>query len=232
MVVFSDIAQKAMNGFSTSFETPDGLTLEMVLSNKTAAPFSLFDFSEYLKQTYCNENLLFYQAVIDYKERCIAYFGEENFDFTSKSSILLDPKELLWFETLKNKFEIILQDFILSDSPQEINIPYEIRHQLLTSYQLKQSYNPILLDPACNAVIELLRISAFIPFATDPTRFKKRSGLLKRITTSLKIRYPSSSLDSPPMSPPRTSTWRQINIPDLTLFKASHHMDPHDSCAP
>lgn len=215
MVVFSDIATKAMHGFGSSFETPDGLTLETVLSDKTASPFSLSDFSEYLKQMYCNENLLFYQAVLDYKERCNTYFGQGEFDFTGQSVVSLDAKELLWFETLKNKFEIILQTFILSDSAQEINIPYEIRHQLLTSYQSQQSYHPDLLDPACNAVIELLRISAFIPFATDPARLKKRSGLLKRITTSLKIRYPlSTTTVESPMSPPKTG-WRHINIPDV-----------------
>ncbi|KAG2205000.1 hypothetical protein INT47_002624 [Mucor saturninus] len=197
MVVFSDI----VHGFGSVFETPDGLTLEMVLSDKTSSPFSLFDFSEYLKQTYCNENLMFYQAVMDYKERCSAYFDEE-FDYKHQPE---DSKEILLFETLKNKFEIILQTFILTDATQEINIPYEIRHQLLSSYQRQQCYHPDLLDPACNAVIELLRISAFIPFATDPSRLKKKS-LLKRITTSLKSRYPLASLDSPPMSP--KPTWQ------------------------
>lgn len=182
MVVFSDI----VHGFNAVFETPDGLTLEMVLSDKTSSPFSLFDFSEYLKQTYCNENLMFYQAVTDYKERCEAYFGDGTFDFIYPvKDQQMNKKELLWFETLKNKFEIILQTFILSDATQEINIPYEIRHQLLNSYQTQQCYHPNLLEPACNAVIELLRISAFIPFATDPNRLKKKS-LIRRITTSLK----------------------------------------------
>jgi hypothetical protein len=231
---------------------PEGLTLEMVLLNQTSPPFSLKDFSDYLKVTYCNENLLFYEAVADYKQRCIAYFNLNTneqkpepillsdgipFDFSNQSIHVLSTREKMWFETLKNKFEIILQDFILSDAEQEINIPYEIRHQLLQSYQTQQSYHPALLYPACSAVVELLRISAFIPFATDPHRYycpikKKKeipmpipeqstsNNFLRRITTSLKFRYSSSSntiLDSPPMSPPRLSSWKQINIPDALL---------------
>lgn len=242
-----NFAQKALQGFySTELNGPDGLTLEMVLSDTVDYPFRLKDFQEYLKQTYCNENLLFYQAVIDYKEKCHDYFGfkqEEKtvklldgintFDFSLNQINLLSPKETLLFQTLKNRFENILQDFILSDAPLEINLPYEIRHQLLQSYQLKKSYHPTLLYPACHAVIELLRISAFIPFATDQNRlqlYQKKStfdvGFLKRITTSFKSH--SISIISPPptptptiSSPPaRLSCWKQINT-DLSHFKSS-----------
>ncbi|KAG2234019.1 hypothetical protein INT48_007109 [Thamnidium elegans] len=179
-----NLAQKAFSGFysTNDLNGPDGLTLEMVLSNTIEFPFRLQDFSDYLTQTYCNENLLFYQSVVDYKEKCNIYFNFNNdqqvllvdgislFDFTSNQAHLLSPKEATWFQTLKDLFEIILSTFILNDAPQEINLPYEIRHQLLQSYQLQQSYHPILLYPACTAIIELLRISAFIPFATDPNR--------------------------------------------------------------
>lgn len=300
-MVFSEIAQKALNGLSTTTSThainnndpmiiiaPEGLTLEMVLLNQTSSPFSLKDFSDYLKATYCNENLLFYEAVTEYKQRCIAYFnldedeqkpepvllsdGKTFFDFSIKSIHVLSRREKTWFETLKSKFEFILKEFILSDGEQEINIPYETRHQLLQSYRTQQSYHPALLYPACSAVVELLRISAFIPFATDPYRYycpmkKKKSfssnkskhvitttatevipplptpplpipepsssNFLKRITTTFKFRYSSSNNngtstststnevpDSPPMSPPsRLTSWKQINIPDLSSFK-------------
>jgi len=196
IMVFSDIAQKALSGFSSSSSStsntataaandmtilaPDGLTLEMVLLDQAPPPFSLKDFSEYLKLTYCNENLLFYEAVIEYKDRCSAYFDiqlDENalhsskpvpvilsdnriFDFSTYTKHVLTPREQLWFDTLIYKFEVILKDFILSDAPQEINIPYEVRHQLLQSYQTQQLYHPALLFPACSAVVELLRISA------------------------------------------------------------------------
>lgn len=245
-MVFSDIAQKALNGFSSSntatssaahdltILAPDGLTLEMVLLDQTPPPFSLKDFSEYLKMTYCNENLLFYEAVIEYKDRCSAYFDvhldetalhsckpapvilSDNrvFDFSTYTKHVLTPREQLWFDTLIYKFEVILKDFILSDAPQEINIPYEVRHQLLQSYQTQQLYHPALLFPACSAVIELLRISAFVPFATDPNRLycpMKKKSFIKRqksspvISTNMEAYSPVPpipSLPPMPLTPP------------------------------
>ncbi|KAK4521285.1 uncharacterized protein ATC70_011899 [Mucor velutinosus] len=243
-MVFSDIAHKALNGFSSSTSNaptitaendmtilaPDGLTLEMVLLNQTPPPFSLKDFSEYLKLTYCNENLLFYEAVIEYKDRCSAYFDvqlDENalhsckpvpvilsdnrvFDFSTFTKHILTSREQLWFDTLIYKFEVILKDFILSDAPQEINIPYEVRHQLLQSYQTQQLYHPALLFPACSAVIELLRISAFIPFATDPNRLycpMKKKSFIKRQKSSPVISTNIDSYSAPiPALPPMPLT--------------------------
>ncbi|CEP14012.1 hypothetical protein [Parasitella parasitica] len=232
-MVFSDIAQKALNGFYLSSSTtkndmpimaPEGLTLEMVLLDQTSPPFSLKDFSEYLKSTYCNENLLFYEAVTDYKDYCATYFGvhfDEStllsskptpailsnnrvFDFSTNTNHVLTSEEQLWFDTLIQKFEAILKEFVLSNAPQEINIHYEVRHQLLQSYQTQRLYHPALLFPACSAVVELLRISAFIPFATDPTRLccpTKKKSIRKRRKSSPKI---ATSVDSYMNSPPPT----------------------------
>ncbi|KAL7320698.1 hypothetical protein PS15m_000561 [Mucor circinelloides] len=245
IMVFSDIAQKALNGFSSSASNtattaandmtilaPDGLTLEMVLLDQAPPPFSLKDFSEYLKLTYCNENLLFYEAVIEYKDRCSAYFDiqlDENalhsskpvpvilsdnriFDFSTYTKHVLTPREQLWFDTLIYKFEVILKDFILSDAPQEINIPYEVRHQLLQSYQTQQLYHPALLFPACSAVVELLRISAFLAFASDPNRLycpmKKKNFIKKQksspvISTTINLHpAPVPALPPMPLTPP------------------------------
>ncbi|KAI8643864.1 hypothetical protein BD408DRAFT_414336 [Parasitella parasitica] len=234
-MVFSDIAQKALNGFSSYSSTtatndmaisaPEGLTLEMVLLDQTPPPFSLKDFSEYLKSTYCSENLLFYEAVTDYKDHCAAFFGvhfdesalhsskmtpailsdSRTFDFSTNTKHILTAQEQLWFDTLIQKFEAILKEFILSNAPQEINIHYEVRHQLLQSYQTQRLYHPALLFPACSDVVELLRISAFIPFATDPTRLccstKKKSFIKRRKSSPIITTSTESYLNSPPPTP-------------------------------
>ncbi|KAI9245353.1 hypothetical protein BDA99DRAFT_528154 [Phascolomyces articulosus] len=161
----------------------DGMTLEKVLQNQTASPFSLRDFADYLEQTYCAENLAFYMAVSDYQQSARLYFGStpetldapviisgQPFRFCESEQTMLNHEEQIRFETLKAKFEDIIERFILTNAPQEVNIPYELRHQLLQAYHEHQSYHPALLKPACVAVVELLRISAFIPFVTDPNR--------------------------------------------------------------
>ncbi|KAH8549610.1 RGS domain-containing protein [Umbelopsis sp. PMI_123] len=50
------------------------LTLELVLSNQTSHPFSLQDFAEYLRQTYCVENLAFWSSVVRYRQCAIVFF--------------------------------------------------------------------------------------------------------------------------------------------------------------
>lgn len=229
VMVFSDIAQKVLNGFTKSTTTskdniwstlPDGLTLEMVLENRAPSPFSLKDFTDYLKSTYCHENLMFFQAVMEYKDRCTTYFGYKEdekmvllldgvtvFDFSVYNKTLLSSQEQMWFEILVQKFDLILKDYILSDAPHEINIPYEVRHQLLQSHKTQLLYHPTLLYPACSAVVELMRISAFIPFATDPNRhycpMKKKSSAfsIKKQKSSPSFINTTNYSDLPP-SPP------------------------------
>ncbi|KAI8150089.1 RGS domain-containing protein [Fennellomyces sp. T-0311] len=163
----------------------DGMTLEKVLQNQTASPFSLHDFADYLEQTYCAENLAFYMAVTDYQRSARLYFGStpetldkpviisgRPFQFRDSEQDMLNHEERIRFDTLKAKFNDIIERFILTNAPQEVNIPYELRHQLLNTYHEHQSYHPAQLKPACVAVVELLRISAFIPFVTDPSRLQ------------------------------------------------------------
>ncbi|KAF7732888.1 hypothetical protein EC973_000164 [Apophysomyces ossiformis] len=114
-------------------------------------------------------------AVEDYKRSVDQAFGDlasNGFDLSVQHQDLLDPNERIAFDHLKSKFELILQQFILPEAALEINIPCELRQTLLQSCRNDRSYHPSLLAPACAAVVELLRISAFIPFATDSHRLQ------------------------------------------------------------
>ncbi|KAI8375127.1 hypothetical protein BD560DRAFT_392775 [Blakeslea trispora] len=176
---------------------PEGLTLEVVLSNQAPSPFSLEDFSDYLKSIYCCENLLFYQATIKYRALCSLYFGDTSFGFSDTSAQLLSKNDQSHFRILKEEFDFILKEYVFNDAPQEINIPFEIRHQLLHLYQTQKLYHPDLLSPASQAVVELLRVNAFIPFATDPLRMKSKKSMFtrrKKSVPSLRLNEVSPSL--------------------------------------
>ncbi|KAL0074742.1 hypothetical protein J3Q64DRAFT_1758194 [Phycomyces blakesleeanus] len=163
----------------------EGVTLEMVLQNRTQSPFSYDDFSLYLEHTYCAENLAFYKAVSSYHEAARLYFGDSTLDLTTDNVILknsqpfyfstienykLSPEELLRFEKLKMRFEDIITRFIMVNSSQEINIPSDIRQGLLNTYYTALNYHPAILCPAASQVLELMRVGAFLPFVTDPKR--------------------------------------------------------------
>lgn len=164
----------------------DALTLELVLADKAPSPFRLQDFISYLDQTYCLENLAFYHAVIEYRASCHFFFGPLNetddapetvrvsngqsFDFQKNQHDLLNREERSCVDYLVQQFDAMMEQFIHLNAPQEINIPADMKQHLLTCYYHHQSYHPSLLAPAYTSILELLRISAFIPFTTDPQR--------------------------------------------------------------
>ncbi|KAI8093778.1 uncharacterized protein BX664DRAFT_385145 [Halteromyces radiatus] len=146
------------NGINTTIGE-GGMTLEMVLNDQVAPPFSLRDFTDYLDQTYSFENLAFYRA-----------------------------------------FHWIIETFIQNNAVQEINIPADMKSQLL-SYLEHQQYHPALLHPACSSILELLRVSAFIPFATDPHRITHHSFHTSTVSLISRTTYNPSSSNHPSIPP-------------------------------
>ncbi|KAL1930055.1 hypothetical protein VTP01DRAFT_1209 [Rhizomucor pusillus] len=201
----------------TSSPVTEGLTLEMVLENRAPSPFTLREFAEYLDQTYCSENLSFYLAVTDYRQSVRLYFGTSSdtldmpvhlqdgraFSFRQSEAAMLNHEERIRFDTLKAKFQDIIDRFILTDAPQEINIPYELRQQLLKIHREQQSYHPALLKPVCVAVVELMRISAFIPFATDLSRLEALPTPSKSTSMTTTATSTSSIKATPGTASPR-----------------------------
>ncbi|KAI9306578.1 hypothetical protein BJ944DRAFT_229374 [Cunninghamella echinulata] len=177
----------------------NNLTLEMVLNDESPSPYSLKEFIKYLKQTYCTENLDFYRDVTEYKSVCYSFFGpflqdtiveegqeqeQENhhglngvklsngqlFYFRKDQEHWLNNEEKIFFHHLIIKFNKIMENYIFNNATKEINIPFDLKQQLLYYYS-NQHYHPHILHPAYASIIELLRISAFIPFITDTNRF-------------------------------------------------------------
>ncbi|KAI8372689.1 RGS domain-containing protein [Radiomyces spectabilis] len=113
--------------------TPCSLTLEAILSNRNSIEFR--DFSAYLQQTYCHENLSFWLTVRDYEE--------------NRGS--------------REQCHEIINKYIHSHSPQEINIPCEMRQEILNKV-LKDDTDPSIFLQAMDAVTELMRVNSFIPW--------------------------------------------------------------------
>ncbi|ORY95352.1 hypothetical protein BCR43DRAFT_492847 [Syncephalastrum racemosum] len=219
----------------------DGLTLELVLQNQAPSPFSFREFADYLEQTYCSENLAFYMAVTGYAQSARLYFGDapdepdtpvfirdQPFWFTEDAT--LNHEELIRFDTLKAKFDHILQRFILNNAAQEVNIPHELRQHLLHTYHQKRSYHPALLRPACIAVVELMRISAFIPFVTDPARLVSVSVMPTPSKTTTPPKKSSSSSQSP--NPNALSPRRLRSSPSLASSLHQHQHQAHPPVPP
>lgn len=173
------------------------LTLEMVLSNQTQHPYSIQDFAEYLRQSYCVENLAFWSSVIRYRQCAIVFFTIDPnaqqcaleatspmdcaislealdspvllasglpFRYTLAEQAYLSAEESIRFDLLKQKFAYIVDTFLSPNSPQEINIPCEMRQSILEQWQTHGCYHPAIFNSARDSVMELMRVNSFLPW--------------------------------------------------------------------
>lgn len=109
---------------------PFNITLESILESRNDH-LLYHDFIFYLQQTYCLENLLFYQDVQDYRR---------------------DPHA--------SRYQFIITRYILVNSAQEINIPCDMREELI----LNQVFLDTSFDEAAESILELIRVNSFLPW--------------------------------------------------------------------
>ncbi|KAI8333530.1 RGS domain-containing protein [Chlamydoabsidia padenii] len=177
------------------------LTLECLLMDTTSAPYKAF--STYLQQQFCTENLMFWLEVQHYKS-----------DYTN------DKKEL---NRLAQQCMGIIYTYIQPNSCREINIPCDMRHDIID--KVKDShYHPDLFYPACEAVLELMRANAFIPWLSQwaPDMLPSPPLSCSSPTSSAMVSSLSSPdgwnlLTSSPSSSPRPSVSSFRSTNDLFL---------------
>ncbi|KAL9558152.1 hypothetical protein PS6_001417 [Mucor atramentarius] len=113
-------------------------SLESILEDPTSDVFK--EFASYLHQSYCIENLAFWIATQDYYEECRKQ----------------DQHQLC---------EKMISLYIRPNSPQEINIPCDMRQTILDNYNQGNCHLHIF-DDAAEAVLELMRVNSFLPWIT------------------------------------------------------------------
>jgi hypothetical protein len=219
---------------------PPHLTLENVLANRTQHPYSLQDFADYLRQSYCLENLAFWSSVVRYRQCAVVFFtidpNEQQYVLEATSPVegsytlqtiesavslssgysfryrlderdYLSQEEAIRFELLKQKFEYIVDTFLSPNSPQEINIPCDMREYILNQYRLQSCYHPALFNLAKDSVLELMRVNSFIPWVAQIQSSSSPSSL---------------ALDNQSASPPSRSSL-------LFFGRKSHRGDSNSS---
>lgn len=137
------------------------LTLECLLMDTTSVPFKAF--STYLHQQYCTENLMFWLAVEHYRAEYSQILQDGR---TVEEDTATDRKD--HFNRLAQQCMGLIYTYIQPNSCREINIPCDMRHDILDKVMMKGSdYHPDLFTPACEAVLELMRANAFIPWLSQ-----------------------------------------------------------------
>jgi hypothetical protein len=118
------------------------------------------------------------------------------FTFHKNQCHLLASEEQACFDYMMMQFDQIIDQFIQINANQEINIPADMKQQLLMNAHQYHCYHPSLLAPAYTSILELLRISAFIPFITDPQRLALFSNNSNNLSSSCSSNFTFVSTSS------------------------------------
>lgn len=135
-------------------------SLEEILSNTAPAPWTLAAFMAFLHQNHCSETLEF---IMEAKRYSSAYLGQldsqdgQSVDSHLKSSPL-HGNEHLWSIWVK-----LMNSFIVSDAPRELNLPARVRDRLL-GLPTQDPPHPSELDSAVSIIYELMNDSVLGPF--------------------------------------------------------------------
>lgn len=149
-------------------------TLESILHNRSTDHYR--EFAAFVHETFCTENLSFWLAIQHYLDLChrLGYGTLESLDdaivlsknnalfrFTVHERGIIDNKA---FAEIQGACHAILYNHIRPNSPQEINIPCEMRQEILQLVQEQGNYHPAVFAAATESVVELMRANSFIPW--------------------------------------------------------------------
>ncbi len=161
------------------------LSLESILEDRNSNLFK--EFATYLHQSYCIENLAFWLATQEYYEEC-----------NNKQR----QKELC---------DNMINLYIKPNSPQEINIPCDMRQSILDFYY-RGNLHLHIFDDAAEAVLELMRVNSFLPWTTCSLNNTKQHKSWPSTQRKINNSPSSNSLSALTTSFSFTDKWNLIKL--------------------
>lgn len=134
-------------------------TLPDVLSNSAPPPWTLSAFTAYLSQNHCLENLEFTMDAERYREKHEALTTQ-----LAGMPHVPEVEELKYVRMLWNR---LLDAYIVPDGPREINIPSNVRDQLLSLPNHNMPPAPESLHAAVKIVYKLMEEGILISFLNE-----------------------------------------------------------------
>jgi hypothetical protein len=133
---------------------PSRPSLDDILSNTSAPPWTLSAFMAYLSQNHCLETLEFTMDAKRYRqhyEKMLSKNGGQCVAGDDAAYVLS-----LWHR--------LMQAYIRANGPREVNLPSEVRDELLAHDGLSLPPHPDALNAASDKVHELMEESVLVPF--------------------------------------------------------------------
>jgi hypothetical protein len=147
---------------STGAFCPMRPTLNEVLANTAAPPYTLSAFMAYLSQNHCLETLEFTMEASRYRDTHEALSARLGAD------VLTDP-DTRESQHLHMLWQRLMTAYILPGAPREVNLSSEVRDGLLRYRDVNIPPTPDVLNSAVKRIHDLMEESIFLPFLNSYT---------------------------------------------------------------
>ncbi|KAH8821243.1 RGS domain-containing protein [Xylogone sp. PMI_703] len=131
-------------------------TLREVLADESSPPWTLSAFMQYLSQNHCLETLEFTMDASRYSKHYQAMMDRDPHTPLSPTTPDCAYVRMLW--------QKLLDAYIAQNSPREVNLPSEVRDELMSLPNDHVPPHPSHLDQAVKIVYELMDESVLVPF--------------------------------------------------------------------
>ena len=139
-------------------------TLHEVLSNTAPSPWTLSAFMAYLSQNHCLETLEFTMDASRYRKHYEKMAVQMAGMPMSSDYEDCEYVRMLW--------QRLLDAYIVPNGPREVNLPSNVRDELLSLPNAVGPPPPEALDPAVKIVYELMDESVLVPFLNELSSLK------------------------------------------------------------
>lgn len=142
---------------------PQRPVLDDILANIAPPPYTLSAFTAYLSQNHCLETLEFTTDAKRYQESYDQIAAQ-----MAGMPLTADSEET---EHLRMLWQRMLDAYVIPGAPREINLPSEVRDELLDYPHEALAPPPEILDATVKRIHELMEESIFMPFLNSFTTF-------------------------------------------------------------
>lgn len=197
--------------------SPTRPLLSDVLSNAAPPPYTLTAFMAFLSQNHCLETLEF---TIEAKRYRDSY--DETAGHMAGMPITSDCQE---GQDLQDMWKRLLTVYLIPGAPREINLPSDVRDDLVEFPHTVRAPPPEALDNAVQRMYDLMEESIFIPFLNSFTTFsaaQSYSGPQESLDEEMS--YLNASVDDRRSFDHRTS--RRRRSPPTTSVEFSNTRSP------
>ncbi|CAG8955577.1 hypothetical protein HYFRA_00009531 [Hymenoscyphus fraxineus] len=182
-------------------------TLQEVLSNVASPPWTLSAFMAYLSQNHCLETLEFTMDAKRYSKHYREMADRDPLTPLSPQSPECEYVRMLW--------QKLLDAYIVPNGPREVNLPSNVRDQLVSLPCTYTPPDPTELDAAVKIIYELMEDSVLVPFVNSvaPARSSDSHPSPWTSDESMTDTYMTGSLDERSLSPAQSRRSRNDSPP-------------------